>query len=214
MKKIAIIFFVIFPFVSNAQLFEGGIDFGFTASQIDGDGSGGYHKLGTAFSVYASMKIKKKWDIYSGVGYVLKGAATGSKYEYFETNLNYAEIPLVVDYSPFNNISFSGGFIYGYLFKGIQKTTFAVFDQKDLNLLRNEFSYLLSLNYKLGNNLTLRLISNYSIVPITIYQGNFLVSNVIAYYLFYHVSSSQLWWNNSLRLTLRYRIFSNSRDKK
>ncbi len=211
MRKIAIIFLLILPLFSNAQLFEGGIDFGLTASQIDGDGQGGYHKLGPAFCVYASLKVKKNWDIYSGVGYVFKGAGTGSKYEYFSTNLNYAEIPLVADYTPFNNISFSAGLIYAYLFKGIQKTTFTIFDEKDLNLLKNELSYLLSVNYKLSKNFTLRLSSNYSIVPITIYQGNFLVSNVIAYYLFYHVASSQLWWNNSLRLTLRYKIFSSNK---
>jgi len=213
MKFKTLFILLLMPFFVNSQIIEGGIDFGLSASQIDGDGSVGYHKLGPAISIYSSFNIKKDWSLYSGVGYVLKGAATGSKNEYFATNFNYVEIPLVIEYKP-NKISFSGGIVYSYLIKGIQKTTFTIFDEDDLNLLKNELSYFMSVNYEINDKLTVRFSSNYSILPVTKYQGTILSTNVLAYYLFYHVSSSQLWWNNTLRLTLRYRIlYKNGRIK-
>ncbi|MEA3450955.1 MAG: outer membrane beta-barrel protein [Bacteroidota bacterium] len=213
MKKLITIIAILLSF-SNiyAQLFDGGIDFGLSASQIDGDGRGGYHRLGPVFNVYATININSEWKINSGIGYVMKGAYTGSKYEYFATNLNYAEIPLLVEYKPFNNVSFSAGFAYAYLFKGIQKTTFTIFDENDLNLLNNEMSLLVSFNYFFNDKMTLRLSTNYSLFPITNYQGSILTTNLIVYYLFYYGATSQLWWNNSIRLTLRFNLFSE--DKK
>lgn len=200
------------PVLIDAQIFQGGIEFGMSASQIDGDGQGGYHKLGPAFSVYTSMQLNNTWSIYSGVGYVLKGAGSGSKYEYFQTNLNYAQIPLLAEFSPFNNISFSAGLIYAYLIKGIYKTTYANFDENDLNLLKNEISSFFSLNYKISDNLTARFSHNYSVFPISKYQSSILTTNILMYYLFYNTNTSALWFNNSIILTLRYQIFSSGRQ--
>lgn len=212
MKKFILSILILIPVLTNAQIFQGGIDFGMSASQIDGDGRGGYHKLGPAFSVYTSMQLNDTWSIYSGVGYVLKGAGSGSKYEYFQTNLNYAEIPLVAEYSPFNNISFSAGLIYAYLIKGVNKTTYGNFDENYLGLLKNEVSSFFSLNYKISKQLTARFSYNYSLFPVTKYQSSFLKTNILMYYIFYNTNTSMLWFNNSIRLTLRYQIFSSDRQ--
>jgi len=215
MKKILVLVAILLSFfMVKAQLFEGGINFGLSASQIDGDGRGGYHRLGPVFNVYAAINIKPEWKIYSAVGYVMKGAYTGSKYEYFATNLNYAEMPLLAEYKPFNNVSFSGGIVYAYLFNGLQKTTFAIFDEDDLNLLKNELSLLLSFNYFFSDKMTLQLSTNYSLFPITNYQGSILTTNLILYYLFYYGVTSQLWWNNSIRLTMRFKLFPGNKNPK
>ena len=215
MKKILVFVTILLSFsISKAQLFEGGINFGLSASQIDGDGRGGYHRLGPVFNVYAAININPEWEIFSAVGYVMKGAFTGSKFEYFATNLNYVEIPLLAEYKPFDNVSFSGGLVYAYLFSGLQKTTFAIFDEADLNLLKNEFSLLLSFNYFFNEKMSLQLSTNYSLFPITNYQGSILTTNLIVYYLFYYGATSQLWWNNSLRLSLRFKLFSGNKNTK
>ncbi len=207
MKRISLLLFLM-PALMFGQLFDGGIIVGLTASQIDGDLAGGYHKPGIALSGYANLLIKPEWKITSGVGYIQKGAHSNSKSEYFSTYLHYAEIPLLIEYQAFDKISFSGGFVYGYLIKGGQKTSFSEFDEADLNLLRSEFSSYLSMNYKINDRLAVNFVDNYSLVPINDNTVNFLNTNFVYYYLFLHKKGLYpYWWNNVLRLTIQYKIF-------
>ena len=208
MKFFISVFLLLLPFLSISQVFDGGVIAGLSASQIDGDKAGGYNKPGFAVMGYADWLVKPNWKIFSGIGYVQKGAHSNSKIEYFSTYLHYAEIPLLVEYQAFDKMSFSVGLAYGYLIKGGQKTSFGDLDEKDLDLLRSEFSSYLVLNYKINNRLSVNFVDNYSLVPINENTSNFLRTNLFVYYIFMHKQGIYpYWWNNTLRLTLQYKIY-------
>lgn len=192
----------------NAQLFEGGIDFGLAASQIDGDDFGGYHHSGLSFSAYSLLNVTKTLSLTSGVGYIGKGAHSGLKSTYFATNLHYAEVPLLLNIKPYDKLSFSVGFTLGYLFRGIHKTTFGNFREDDLSLRKTDFSSYLSVNYALSERMTVKFVSNYNMLPITKpYSSGCWATNVLFTYFFRNLPANPCWWNNSLKVTFQYKIF-------
>jgi len=206
------IILVNFFFGANAQLFEGGIITGLTASQIDGDSYGGYQKLGLTFTSYAQLNLKNDFSLISGVSIVQKGARSATKYSFFVTKLNYAEVPIIFNYQAFDKISFSLGLTIGYLFKGENEQTTGIFDEKDLNLRFYDLSYYSALNYKINDRLTINFANNYNLIPVTKPSSGNCFSNHVLFALFILPSSSSCWWNNSLRLTAQYKIFWNNQS--
>ncbi|MBN2891136.1 MAG: outer membrane beta-barrel protein [Bacteroidales bacterium] len=196
MKKILLSVFFFFPVFLNAQLFQGGIDVGLIASQVDGDDFGGYHKAGLSFVGYTRLNISHTLSLTAGVGYAGKGAHSSSKMSFFTTNLHYAEIPVIINIEPgaFDNLSFSGGLVYGYLISGTFNDGYTTFGEDFLNLRRSEFSYSASVNYKLSDRIIVKFVSNYSILPVV------KNASILCF-------GSSCWRNNNLRLTIQYKIF-------
>ncbi len=212
MKKNILILLLLFPFFLKAQLFEGGIDFGLTASQIDGDTHGGFHKLGVSALFYSQLNIRKNFFLTSGVAYVQKGAHSKVKTTFFSTNLHYAELPLIFTYKPFNRLSFSAGPTFGYLIKGVQKTDFGIFDEQYLGLKKFDLSYYFSVNYDLADRWTVRFVNNYNLLPITKPTTGSCLSTNIFFFFMKNPSAGTCWWSNVIRLTLQYKIFWNKKE--
>ena len=209
MKKIFIlIIFTLTTLTTNAQLFEGGIDAGITASQIDGDQRGGYNKIGISIKFYSLLNISKTLSLTSGVGFATKGARNSPKTSYFSTSLHYAEIPLIVNIKPYDKLSFSGGLNYGYLIYGIGKTASGDYREEELNLRKSDLSTYFSLNYSLTKKTTVKFAYNYSLMPVTKFQNTTsrVFRNVFLYYLLTNRPSMGTWWNNSIRVTFQYKI--------
>lgn len=210
MKKIIIlIIFTILSSEINAQLFEGGIDFGLAASQIDGDQMGGYHKPGISIKFYSLLNISKTLSLTSGVGYVGKGAHNQPKATYFSTSLHYAEIPVILNIKPYDKLSFSAGLNYGYLIRGMQKTASGDYREDELNLRKSDLSTFFSLNYALTDRTTVKFAYNYSLMPVTKFQNSTprVFRNVFIYYFLTNRPSAGTWWNNTIRVTFQYKIF-------
>ncbi len=204
--------FIFFPIITSAQqVFEGGLMAGITGSQIDGDGMGGYHKIGVSADIYAKLVFNKKWGMISGVGYAGKGAMSDIKYQYLVTSFHYAEIPIWFEYNALDKFSFTGGLTVGYLIRGYQKTSGITFDEKDLKLLKMEYSTYFSVNYKLSDRLSLNLVHTYSILPINEYS-NIFTKNFIIYLIQYGHQPHPLWYNRSIRLSIQYKIFKSKRQ--
>jgi len=209
MKKYIFTFCVLLiSFSAKTQLFVGGIDFGLVASQVDGDEYGGYNKAGLNVDVYASLVLKPNLHLTSGVGYIQKGAHSNIKTDYFVTRLHYAEVPIVLNYQPFDKISFSAGIIYGFLISGKFITDWIEYGEEQLNLRKSEFSNYGSVNYHISDKLTVKFVSNYSTLPITKpYSWSCWRNNIIFYYIFRDASTVPCWWNNVIRITFQYQIF-------
>lgn len=205
MKKFLFFVVILIPFSLNAQLFQGGIIAGMSASQIDGDGLGGYHKIGMAADVFTKLKLNDKFGIISGVGYVNKGAMSSIKYNYSVVSLHYVEVPLWAEFDLMKKFSFTTGFNIAYLFRGYQKLASSTLDEKDLGLLRMEYSVYFSVNYKFNSKWKLILANNYSLLPIIDYD-NMLNKNAIVYYILYNYHTQPLWFNRNVRLSLQYTI--------
>lgn len=205
MKKFFIFLLILMPVLMNAQLFQGGFMFGLSGSQIDGDGLGGYHKIGAAADVFTKLKLSDKFGIISGVGYVNKGAMSSIKYNYSVVSLHYVEVPLWAEFDLMQKFSFTLGINTAYLFSGYQKLASARLNEKDLGLLKMEYSAYFSVNYKFNSKWKLIIANNYSLLPIINYDS-MLNKNVIFYYILYRYQTQPLWFNRNIRLSLQYTI--------
>lgn len=81
-------------FVCSAQEFEGGLLCGISASQIDGDDYGGYHKIGLTAGAFLKRELGDNWLTQFEMRYMQKGAAWYEG-DYIIT-LNYIELPFLV----------------------------------------------------------------------------------------------------------------------
>lgn len=187
-KKILLIsFLIVFSTLGFSQKFEGGLDLGMSASQIDNDNSGGYNKIGLNAGPYVNVFLRERLSIQSGISYITKGARNSSKQSYMNTHLDYVEVPFLINYyfKP-TYISFTGGITLGYLIRGFADTGGG---PKDIDVINfNPCSYW-SINYQLGKKLTAKIAFNYGIIP----------NNGLS-------PATSFQWNHTVRVGFAYKI--------
>lgn len=87
-----------------AQSFNGGLIFGPTFCQVDGDHYAGYHQLGFTAGVYVNLPLEDHFSAQMELKYSLLGAHSSHKevteynYNPYSLRLHYAEIPLMLRY--------------------------------------------------------------------------------------------------------------------
>lgn len=90
--------FCLLPFAAQSQRtqrFKAGVVAGLTASQIDGDASAGYHKVGLQAGLRAVAILKKKQEASVEILYTQRGCRNEAKTPpFFKTTLNYIEVPV------------------------------------------------------------------------------------------------------------------------
>jgi hypothetical protein len=119
MKQLLLLILLCFASIAlSAQEFYGGVLGGFNGSQIDGDFTSGYHKMGLVGGVWIQRDLSR--NIYWGmeIKFNQKGARVmptnkneNRKYVY---RLNYIDLPVLVGFR-YENFSFFGGLSYAYL---------------------------------------------------------------------------------------------------
>ncbi|MFZ4542418.1 MAG: outer membrane beta-barrel protein [Saprospiraceae bacterium] len=107
MKLLSLLFLSLFAIVSciSAQeisetgpRFKGGVKFGFNASQINGDYSAGYNKVGLFGGIVANAKLSQKNYLSTGIIFSQRGSAPGlinSNSGSWAIKLNFIEVPLI-----------------------------------------------------------------------------------------------------------------------
>lgn len=102
MKRIEIILFlvVLFSLPLSAQRFGGGIYAGLSASQIHGDGLGGYDLPGINAGVYTAARFWDRAALQMEIAFIQKGARekNSDSSRFYKARLNYIEIPLLFQY--------------------------------------------------------------------------------------------------------------------
>ncbi len=84
----------------QTQRFKAGIIAGVTASQIDGDESAGYHKVGLQAGLKGIAILKPKQQASVELLYTQRGCRNEPEtFPYYNTTLNYIEVPLQWHYS-------------------------------------------------------------------------------------------------------------------
>jgi hypothetical protein len=84
----------------SAQRFKAGIIAGLTASQIDGDESAGYHKVGWQAGLRGAVILKPKQQASIEILYTQRGCRNEPEtFPYFSTTLDYIEVPVQWHYS-------------------------------------------------------------------------------------------------------------------
>ena len=134
MRKIILVLLLLLPTSvlfaqnSNTQIrFRGGAILGLNATQVDGDNIVGYHKLGLNAGFISEIPINQKWFVSLEILFNQKGSqssrrqdslALGTPSLYpadFKIKLNYADVPILINYQDKKNISFGLGFSVGWL---------------------------------------------------------------------------------------------------
>lgn len=224
MKKLLILIFIALPISAFSQLFEGGIEVGFCGSQIDGDGRGGYSKLSPSLLVYSQLNFHQKLSLSAGVGFLEKGARNMVN-ENYNVSLYYAEIPVLLNWRPFTKdfifpklekFNFTWGLVLGYLIKGTYNDNGFIQTEKELGLHKFDFYLYSSLNYKFSNRLSIHFVHNYSLIPVRndnlndCYTTNFFYGIINGF----NISANGCWWNNTIRCSIQYRLYTNEKIEK
>lgn len=163
-------------YLEDPRTFYGGVLAGTNFSQVDGDSYAGYHKLGLNVGgiMYAHLgehlagSIEILFSQKGSRGHRAQESGNGSVISKYRIDLNYAEIPLQINYFDKRRSHFGGGLSYSQLVSskediiagGQQVNTDTLrFRKADLNLI-------LGGNLHLIKGLFLNLRFQYSLIPI------------------------------------------------
>jgi hypothetical protein len=197
-----VFFFLILASSSIAQKFNGGLLAGFTACQVDGDTYSGYSKAGFAAGAFVNRNINDTWSWQMELKLIQKGShhvpdSLDPNDPVYRMHLNYAEVPLTLNYHYKKKFIISAGIGMGYLisFKEV-KDDFRLYEDAYRYYIDYELSYNFGLSYKLTKKLVFGIGHSYSILPIrkhasgSVYKFNRgQYNNLISFTLFYQFNN-------------------------
>ncbi len=127
------------------HVFEGGFSAGFNASQVDGDSAGGFNRLGFNAGPLLHVNFSPQWFVSLEILFNQKGSrstdADNLPYVY-RLRMNYAEVPVLINFNDKNRLIFQAGAAYGRLFS--VQALFNGFDvENDDDFFNDEISYIL-----------------------------------------------------------------------
>jgi hypothetical protein len=173
-------------YVEEPRLFYGGLVAGGNFTQVDGDRYAGYHKVGVNVGaiVYAHIapKLAASMEIlFSQKGSRDNGAQFTVSNNYvitdYNIDLNYAEVPIMINYFDKRKSNFGVGLSYAQLISSNEKvetieplsgvvTPIPSFNQDNHPFKKMDLNVLVGGNIKLTGGLFLNVRFQYSIVPI------------------------------------------------
>ena len=202
MKHFILIIFIFFSlFTVKAQFIKGALTGGFNLSQVDGDQVFGFRKFGLNLGPSAIIPVKNNFSIVLEVLYSEKGSSQRPVDKYVDSTqeyrlkLNYAEVPLLIQYADKGGFVFGAGMSYGRLVsvkeKQFDHTTQTIkWDNISLNdgtYNKNDYEVLADIRCRIYDGVYLNLRYAYSLAKIrtrnfgapwkkTRYQYNNLIS--------------------------------------
>ncbi|MBC8173012.1 MAG: PorT family protein [Chitinophagales bacterium] len=101
------------------RLIDAGLILGANFSQVDGDNLDGFNKLGLNTGGIAHINFNPNWSLSFEILFSQKGSRTRPDPDLINTYklvLNYADVPVAINYKDRNRMIFSAGLAYGRLF--------------------------------------------------------------------------------------------------
>lgn len=197
-----------FIFHSSAQTsFKAGIVGGIAFTQIDGDGYSGFDKAGINAGGFVNNHFGwEKTSLQMELLYVNKGSRKPPNPEkgisYYQINLNYVEIPLLVKYR-YKKLCFEGGLSYAQLVRHREFDTSGELTEKEYPPFKNsEFALNLGAGYFFNEKFSLNIRSVRSILPVRDYA-------VFTQFGFFGLTSSGIFggsYNTVVAYSLRYQF--------
>jgi len=187
MKLKIVIILLFLTQIGLSQGFKSGVLIGFVASQVDGDEWGGYNKVGLQAGGYSRFLFNEKWNLSVELKYIQKGSLHNDKedpYSYFRIRLNYAEIPVLLNYQMNKRFGFGVGGSYGQLINAGVDDANGSISESQLNYRMMDINAIVAVKYLLNEHFWMDIKVAYSFLSITNttpYQYNNLVSFGLAY---------------------------------
>jgi hypothetical protein len=159
---------------------KGGIIAGFNLSQVDGDEVYGFTKFGINAGVGAEVPFAKNFSFSIETLFSQKGAIQGKQYEnvdsagivttgQYKLQLDYLEVPVLVQYNDKDIIMAGLGFSYGRLVNVKEYEHGNLVETTTLNggpYERNDFNILADVRFKVYKRFKFNIRYAYSIVKI------------------------------------------------
>lgn len=203
MRRIIFLFVLLaIPFLSFSQNFKGGLLAGLAATQVDGDGYGGFHRVGGIGGVWVSMPIDYTFTLRTELKVIQKGSYKGFKdgsgitTGSYSLRLNYVEMPFLLEYHRWDNIVPFVGLSGGYLWNFYERRDNHDISQDDESprFKKVELGIHGGVEYILNRNFSFGATFSYSVIPVRKHTGNI-------HYL-WHMDLGQ--FNHVLQFVVRY----------
>ncbi len=165
-----VVSFSLFHLVSFSQEFEGGIMGGLLGSQVAGDPSSGYNKLGAYFGILANRQFTLKSGAQLEMYYIQKGARENptdenGNFQYL-LRINNIEIPILYLYKINQKLTLSTGIAYTYLLGTPYEEANYSSSVPDNPFNKHSATFILGIDYYILENLSASFRTNNSITPI------------------------------------------------
>jgi len=201
-----ILYFLLFTCITaSAQVFKPGLIVGLSGAQIEGDGYGGYNKLGFIVGGFVNTDLSDKISTQFEIYYINKGSFDAlhpdkGDFDSFSVNLNYIEISISLKYK-LHKFMLEAGLYYGKLI-GTPKLT-----DENGAIFINRFPFksfdlggLLGIYYQLNEHFSFNLRTKNSLIPIrnfpSLDQKNGIFNTLIR----------NGWYNVDLNFSIRYQF--------
>ncbi|MBA3648080.1 MAG: PorT family protein [Chitinophagales bacterium] len=199
MNKSILIFSVLFIAFMNikaqdpALKFHAGAVAGLNFSQVDGDDWASYNKVGLNAGFISEVPLSKHFFVSAEILYSQKGSKSPTYKGVpltFKWKLNYAEIPVLINFQEKKAINFGAGLSYAQLLKA--REFIEQLEQPDptVGIGRSDIDILANANYLITKNFQLNVRFAYSIFAI----GHRENSNFKRHALYNNLLSARLMW--------------------
>lgn len=169
-------------YFERERLFFGAICAGANFTQVDGDNFAGYHKAGLNLSGLVYIRLGQKFAPSFELCYAQKGSRSGNNqyalandkqtgFKKYRINLNYAELPLLLNYFDEKKSNFGAGFSFSYLMtsKESYTTSTGITYEQDAKLFpfrKTDVNFLLNGNAHIWKGIFINLRYAYSLYSI------------------------------------------------
>lgn len=167
-------------YLDDPHTFYGGLVGGLNFTQVDGDNFAGYHKVGFNVGGKVYARVAERLAASMEILFSQKGSR-GHKEQFsntrtyiirkYDINLNYAEVPILLNYFDKNRSHFGAGLSYSQLisYKETVETTPAFPSSIDLDgypFKKMDLNFLAEGNLKLWKGLFMNVRFQYSLMPV------------------------------------------------
>lgn len=149
-KKLLILLFLIAPTLIYSQGFNAGIRGGICGSQVDGDTYEGFNKAGITAGFFVNHKLSEFFSIQMELNYIQKGSRkpVDDYNSFYLMRVNYAEVPLLIQWHAGKSIDIFGGPSYARLLSSYEETEFG--EYKGPAFEKYEIAARIGISYKLS----------------------------------------------------------------
>jgi hypothetical protein len=188
MKLYILSFAILISTLSFSQGFKAGVFAGLVASQVDGDQSEGYHKLGFQGGAYTRYLLNDRFSFDSEIKFIQKGSSHNDEENnfFFTIRLNYIEVPLYISYQIREQLYVGAGITLAHLIKANVDDPYGAVAENYLSYKPSDMNALVSLKY--------------------LFSDHFWADTKFAYSLLYINKESPRQFNNLFSFSLGYEL--------
>lgn len=203
LKNCFLLFILFSAFSSKSQNINIGASAGINASQVSGDGYGGFRKAGLLIGLYSDFDISPLLNFQFELNYSEKGSRRNPKTsegdtDFFLLRLDYVEIPVMLRIKK-DRFTYEAGFYYSQLVNSYLEDENGPFEIPPETNQLNEYDLgvLIGINFNLTEHLIMNWRYSNSLLPFREYDSgaNFRFDSGL--------------FHNYLSFTLRYEFIGN-----